>query len=134
MILKIKLDAVACNHCDLISDFDFFKNFDYKQGRFLCQNCLGPYQTTSIECKIIEWLNSLIAFIGVQDLYCVNTSQPRQDSLTLYTETGAEYREKPYPFMKEFMLEIKNKFTQLALIARSGSMRNLEAYVSQLIF
>ena len=88
-----------------------------------------PY---SIESKLIEWVNSMLAYFSIQDLQCAVTFASRTDSLTIYSDKGGEYMEKSYLFRKEFEFEIKNKFKDLATIARELGMRNLEALVSSL--
>lgn len=84
-----------------------------------------------MESKAIEWFNTMVAFLGVQDMECTTTRESRSDVLSLYSESGAPFKDKTYDFKAEFEYEVKAGLRDLVLLAKDTGMRNLACLVEQ---
>lgn len=93
---------------------------------------MTPFNTFSIESKIIEWVNSMASYFAFQDLQCAATSEPRVDCLSFYSDRQGEYKAKSYRFSQEFEWEVSVGFRDLSIIARDAGMRNLDSLLTGL--
>lgn len=87
--------------------------------------------TNLVESKTIEWFNTMVAFMGVQDMQCSSTRETRVDVLSLFSDLGADYREKKYPFKSEFEYEVMSHFKDLSQLAKETGMKNLTWLIDQ---
>lgn len=125
------MSTVTCNSCFNIFQLDLFKTYEPRTKRFHCPTCKMEISTHLVESKTIEWFNTMVAFLGVQDLQCKATKDTRVDVLSFFSDTGSEFVEKKYPFKSEFEYEILARFKDLAQIARETGMKNLGWLVDQ---
>jgi hypothetical protein len=122
---------VTCTNCFNIFQLDLFKTYEPKTKMFHCPTCKNVISSYLVESKTVEWFNTMVAFLGVQDLQCVSSKETRTDVLSLFSDIGSEYADKKYPFKSEFEFEILARFRDLSQIAREAGMKNLAWLVDQ---
>jgi DNA polymerase epsilon subunit 1 len=88
----LKLSNVPCRHCDTLRDFDFCRdpelipnNIDISP-RWLCLNCGGEYDRTSIEFALMHLVLSIERSISQQDMRCFKCQQIRSNNVSLYCQ------------------------------------------------
>ena len=88
----LKLSNVPCRHCDVLRDFDFCRdpelipnNVDISP-RWLCFNCGGEYDRTSIEFALMQVALNIERSISQQDMRCSKCQQIRSNNVSLYCQ------------------------------------------------
>ncbi|KAF8632650.1 hypothetical protein AX17_004783 [Amanita inopinata Kibby_2008] len=94
----IKLSNVPCRHCDALKDFDFCRDLDLLPNntdinpKWLCSNCGGEYDKTSIEFTLIEVVRHLEITFSQQDLRCSKCQQIQSDNVSRYCNCSGSYQ------------------------------------------
>lgn len=131
--MNAKLSAVTCGGCFNIFQFNLFKCYKSTSREFHCPSCETRISKHLVESKAIEWFNTMIAFLGVQDMECPVTRESRTDVLSLYSESGAQFKDKNYDFKSEFEYEVRAGLRDLVQLARDTGMKNLAWLVEQCV-
>ena len=88
----LKLSNVPCRHCDALRDFDFCRdpelipNNGNISPRWLCSNCGGEYDRTSIEFALMQLALSIERSVSQQDMRCSKCQQIRSSDMSLYCQ------------------------------------------------
>ncbi len=94
----LKLSNVPCRHCDAIRDFDFCRDSELMPNnidvhpKWLCSNCGGEYDRTSIEFNLIEMVHRLELTFSQQDLRCSKCQQIQSDNISRHCTCSGSYQ------------------------------------------
>ena len=94
----LKLANVPCRHCDFLRDFDFCRdpellpNNTEVNPKWLCNNCGGEYDRTTIEFVLIDMTRTLERSFAQQDLRCSKCQQIQSDNVSRYCKCSGSYQ------------------------------------------
>jgi DNA polymerase epsilon subunit 1 len=128
----LKLSNVPCRHCDALRDFDFCRdpelvpnNVDISP-RWLCFNCGGEYDRTSIEFALLRLTLSIERSISQQDMRCSKCQQIRCNNVSLYCQCSGT---QLYTINKA---DVRRKLRTIVNIAMVHNLGRLKVNISSM--
>ena len=94
----LKLSNIPCRHCDALRDFDFCRDAELMPNnidvhpKWLCSNCGGEYDRTSIEFNLIQMVHRLELTFSQQDLRCSKCQQIQSDNISRNCTCSGNYQ------------------------------------------
>ncbi|CCM01776.1 uncharacterized protein FIBRA_03843 [Fibroporia radiculosa] len=94
----LKLSNVPCCHCDGLREFDFCRDPELLPNnlevnvRWLCDNCGGEYDRTTIEFALISMVYDLERRFAQQDLRCSKCKRLQSDNVSRHCQCSGSYQ------------------------------------------
>ncbi|XP_018571015.1 DNA polymerase epsilon catalytic subunit A [Anoplophora glabripennis] len=79
----------ACNHC---RDVDLGRDRHRTDTAWICPLCDTPYDSTKIECFLLEIISKKFLAYNLQDLQCKKCSQIKMENLIKHCQCASEFR------------------------------------------